>query len=259
MKKFFALFITLFSVSIILVACGQKNSSVKYYDSAFITDLEKGLENRWALSDSDPENESKDFYTKLDNKELDQISKYTNKKFKNSNLQEHAIAYINTLKKQKATLKYYGSESFDEKWIDATNNRNAEFLSINKIQKIKVADKYKDYLAELMGSGKAQTEENELDKKVNILVKGINFKTQPKEYVDDTYTDYEAIVKNTTGKDIKNFGIVIKIKDKDDTTVDTQYANTEEWDKGDRVKLKFSTDAEVNKMKITKDYVEFSK
>lgn len=47
MKKFFALFITLFSVSIILVACGQKNSSVKYYDSAFITDLEKGLENRW--------------------------------------------------------------------------------------------------------------------------------------------------------------------------------------------------------------------
>lgn len=46
MKKFFALFITLFSVSIILVACGQKNSSVKYYDSAFITNLEKGLENR---------------------------------------------------------------------------------------------------------------------------------------------------------------------------------------------------------------------
>lgn len=114
MKKILTLLTAVLTVSLLLIACGNKQD--KYADQAFMNDLSKGLEARWSLSDSDPDNESKDFYKQLDKKELDSISSYSNKKFKNDKLHEHAIAYINALKKQKATLKYYGSDSFYDKW-----------------------------------------------------------------------------------------------------------------------------------------------
>lgn len=257
MKKVLTLLTAILSVSLLLIACGNKQD--KYADQGFMNDLSKGLEAIWSLSDSDPDNESKDFYKQLDKKELDSISSYSNKKFKNDKLHEHAIAYINALKKQKATLKYYGSDSFYDKWNKATSNRNAELLAINKIQKVKVPAKYKDYPEELKGSGKAQVEKNNQNKELSNLIKSINFEAQPKEYPEDTFTTYKAVVKNTTGKTIKNLGLIVKIIDKDDTTADTQYVNTENWENGDKVKLSFDTDAEVNQIKVSKDYVEFSK
>ncbi|QEA52677.1 FxLYD domain-containing protein [Loigolactobacillus coryniformis] len=241
-----------------LAGCGNTKKETKYYDDDFITAMEQGLEDRWKLNDKgDEDDPTKADYKSWADAELKQVSSYRNKKFKDAKLQELAISYINSLNGQKATLKYFGSDDFYDKWTEAYDKRTQEIVAINKIHKLKVSDKFQSKLDELLGNGKSVNEKANKDDKVDELLKTIQFTAQPKEYAEDEYTTYTAEAVNNTGFDIKSFSANVKIKDTAGTTVDTQYINTENWANGDKVKFEFTTDQEVASYEVIKSYIKY--
>lgn len=243
-------------VALSVTAFGHNEN--RSYDDKFMKSLSSGLEKRWSLSDDMPNSDlTKDDYTKLLNAELDAVSEYKNKKFTNSNLQEQAVAYINALNNSKRTLKDYGSDDFYTKWDSSYSKRNAVLVKINKINKIEVNSKYKDYLSELLGSGKAENSKNDFNEKLDADLKASNFVAEPKEYEDDTYTTYNMTVKNTTGHDIKSMSATVKLKDAEGTVVDSEYINADEWLKNESTKFDFMTDKEFSSYEIRVTYSDY--
>lgn len=252
-------FLLCLSLVIVFTGCSNKKAETKYYDTDFMTALASGLEARWKIAEADDDSEesTKADYASWIKAEKEKVSEYRNKRFKNSKLQELAITYINNLKAQKDTLKYFGADDFDDKWLTAYDKRTKTLVAINKIHKIKVAEKYQSTLDELLGNGNSVNKKDNKDKKVANLIKTIKFTPEPKEYAEDDYTTYSTEVTNTTGFDIDSFSANVKLKDHDGTTVDTQYISTDNWNNGDKVKFDFSTDEEVASYEVIKEFVDY--
>ena len=95
-------------------AASASTVEIAYADEDFITTLAKGLEARWALSDSgdyeyvEGTQEHRDFYSSLLKAELNVISNknFENATFKDSKLKEKAISYLNCLHDQEDALTY---------------------------------------------------------------------------------------------------------------------------------------------------------
>ncbi|MCS8604687.1 FxLYD domain-containing protein [Lactiplantibacillus pentosus] len=243
-------------LSITLVGCSNKTSKTKYYDKDFITSLEQGLEARWKLTDEAGDQDiNQSDYKSFINAELKQISSYSSKKFKSTFLQENAIAYINSLKNQKKALKSYNDSDFSTKWNKAYDARNAILVKIDNKYHLKVDSKYNSYLVELRRSGNAANKNTTRNAAVDSLIKSIKFNDKTDD--GSGWIEYSATVENTTGANIKDFSAVVKLKDKSNVTTDTQYVNTENWNKNEKVKFKFSTDKDFASYTVTKDYVDF--
>ncbi|WP_460730508.1 hypothetical protein, partial [Nocardia heshunensis] len=215
MKRILTL-VTVLLAGLSLVACSNKKSETKYYDSDFISALETGLQKRWAITDTvkDIDKASQDTLDKSVNAELKVVKPYENKKFKNDKLHEQALTYINALKDQKTALKSYDKSNFFDKWNKAYNVRTKMIVQINQKHKLKVADKYKSDLTELTRHGDAVANQNQKTEAINSLIKSIKFK----QTKDDGYTyTYDAKVKNTSNYSFKTFGIKVKLMDSQKT------------------------------------------
>lgn len=244
-------------LSITLAGCSSsKSTKTKYDDKAFIASLERGLEARWKLTDAvEIQDIKKSDYEAFINAELTRISDYSSKKYKSTFLQENAIAYINSLKNQKKALKSYNDADFQTKWDKAYDARNAILVKIDKKYHLKINKKYNSYLVELRRSGNATNKNTAKNTALNSLIKSIKFNDKSDD--GSGFIEYSATVKNTTGYDIKSFSTVVKLKDKSNVTTDTQYINTENWNKNEKVQLKFATDKDFTSYTVTKDYVDF--
>lgn len=230
------------------------NTENKTYDQQFMSSLEKGLEKRW----SEPDKDTRAIYEKLVQDELDNVEQYKDKKFENSQLQEQVIAYINVLNKSKDALDIFSSDKFDEQWSKIYDDRTSILVKINKIHKIKVSgDKNQDLLDGLLGNGKSATKNTELNDKLNSILKKTTFEAQPKDYEDDTYTTYRAIVKNTTGSDIADFSATVKLLDNSGVVVDSQYIDSAEWLQNETSQFEFMTDKDFSKTEIRVTYADF--
>lgn len=232
------------------------NAESKTYDQQFMTSLEKGLEKRW--SEANKDKETKVSYKKSIQAELDNVEQYKDKNFKNSKLQEQAIAYINVLNESKDELDTFGSDEFYEKWDKTYDDRTSILVKINKIQKIKVSgDKNENQLDELLGNGKSATKNTNSTDKLNSILKETSFEAQPKDYEEDTFTTYRAAVKNTTGADISDFTATVKLVNNDGVVVDSQYIDSEEWLQDETSQFEFMTDKDFSKTEIRVTYVDF--
>ncbi|WP_053072735.1 FxLYD domain-containing protein [Lactiplantibacillus herbarum] len=240
-----------------LVGCSQKKTTTtKYYDKEFVSALEKGLEARWKLTDEVKiEDISKSDYQGFIQAELDQVQSFSNKKLKSTFLQENVIAYINSLKKQKSALKYYNDADFQTKWDKTYNNRNAILVKIDKKYHLKIDKKYNSYLVELRRSGNQTNKDTTQDTALANLLKTVKFTKGSDD--GSGYYEYTATVTNNTGYNIKSFSAVVKLKDAANVTVDTQYVNTDNWNKDEKVNLKFTTDKNFKSYEVTKDYTAF--
>lgn len=245
----------LLSVLFLSACSNSTKEQEKYYDSDFMSSLEKGLENRWAYTNNKSNADevlSKKGYTTATQKELEQIKKYQNLKFKNSKLQEAALAYINELKEGLSVAKTYGSKSFDENWSKHYDARTSKLIAINAIKKIKVSSKYQDILDELLASGKEVNQNNKNKEKLTNFVKTIAFTKDEAESSED-YFYYTATVENTTGLKISNLGLSIKLIDDQGVTIDTQTIFIDSWDKNEKRKLEFSTSETFSSMQVSLD------
>ncbi|WP_342993378.1 FxLYD domain-containing protein [Lactococcus lactis] len=260
MKK---LSIFLFSFGILLLtlsACGNvKNNKNEYSDKAFMSDLALGLENRWSDGDKldkikDPStSQTKEYYNKFVNDELNAISSYKDKKFKDSKLQALAIQYINALKDSKKAINSLDTMDGMKKWSDAYNTRTKLLVELKNDYNLKVNSKYNSYLEDLEKDGQEAVKNDEVKEKITALVNGIVFKYKPEEY-DDTYKKYEATVENTTGSDISNFNGQVNLVDSTGVTVGDAYVSAQNWKAGSKVLFEFTTDKTFDKTVITSDY-----
>lgn len=238
---------------LILGGCGKKET--KYYDSDFVSALQRGLQNRWAISDNikDPNNISKDEATKMVNAELEQVKGYDNKKFKSNKLHEQALAYLNAIKEQKNSIKKYDTNSFITLWNEAYNKRTKAILNINKIHKLKVDSKYQSDLTELTRNGDKAINQDNKNEQINSLIKTIRFKQTKNDY---GYKTYSANVKNTTDFSFKSFSVNVKLLNANKTVIDTQPIFINDWDKGQTNRFEFTTNKRFSNYNIVKDLVD---
>lgn len=78
------------------------------------------------------------------------------------------------------------------------------------------------------------------------MVKSINFENVKTEY---DWSDYEAVVENSTSVNFEGLEINVKLLDKDGVTVSDELVWVDNWNKGEKKKLEFSTDKSFSEMK----------
>jgi hypothetical protein len=242
-------------VAVFVTACGSsssKSNKSEYADKDFYVSLEKGLTNRWkktAVTDKKKSNDiTKSDYAGWVEAEYKQVSKYRNMKFKNSNLQEVVIAYINALKGQKDSLKYWSSDSFEQRWGDAYDKRTVCIAKLNKIQKIKVSKKNQESLSELLGNASDVSSQEKVKSYVSGVAKKMKF-TQSSD--EDGYKTYQAVVQNTSKYDFKTLWFNVKLLDADGVTIDTPQVSTDDWTAGSKVRFEFSTDKQFKTVEVS--------
>lgn len=239
-------------VSMLVLGACSKSSEPKYYDKDFMSSLEKGLESRWVFADKEEDTENKEFYTTATKKELEQVKKYEDLKFKDSKLKEAAISYINELKNGLKVAKTYGSDSFYDNWEKHYDSRTSKLITINDIKKIEVSEKKQSILDELLASGKEVISAEKNKDTLTSFLKSITFaKDETRSNEFSSY--YTATVENTTGLNIENLNLSFKLIDDNGVTVDTPVEYVENWNAGEKRQLEFWTDKQFSKTEITMD------
>lgn len=259
-KKLFI--ITILTLCLTLFACTQKQSSKEtmksYSDKKFIAAVEKGLEKRWEYADSTDiaSLDTKKGYTKAISLELDEVKDFDNADFKDSKLKELALNYINALKDSLEVAKTHGTDSFFTNWESVYNKRNETLIKINKIKEIKVSDKFKDNLDDVLTKGKEVQNNNNNKEKVQNLLNAITFEKNNDSDGGDYYT-YSTTVENNTELAIKDLNYTVKLVDDQGVVVDQQYLYANDWKTNEKRKFEFTTDKTFTKTEISIDFLSF--
>ncbi|KST85939.1 FxLYD domain-containing protein [Lactococcus lactis] len=260
MKKFISLTFVLCAFLLVLVACGSNTKTKeKNADESFMSDLSKGLEKRWDIAEEfdkikDPtSSETKKYYDKFINAELDSIKSYKDKKFKDTKLQSLMLQYINVLNDSKDITGDMNSLDGLKKWSELYDNRTKILLQFKNDYGLKVDSKYQSTLNDLEKDGQKANKEDEVKNKVTSMVDNIKF-TYKAEAYDDNYKKYQSTVENTTGVDFKNFSGQVNLLDDSGVTVSSTYISTDNWKAGSKVLFEFTTDKAFTKTVITPTY-----
>ena len=257
MKKIVCVISLVCIISAIFAGCSlSNNESDKYCDQEFISDFSKGLKERWDYSEENENNDKVDeleYFRTCVNTELDVIAGYTDKKFEDSELQEMAISYINTLKEQKAAFEYYNADiiKFNELYDAAYSKRNQILLKIVEKYNITFEKKYQDIVDELISRAKIANEDDKFKEQTDKITQSIEFKLKNDDY---GYKTYEGIIENTTDKAFASVSISINLLDKDGVIISTEYAYVENVAVGKKAKVDFMTDKSFASYEVTAEY-----
>ncbi len=276
-KKCLVVLVVLVMISIIGSGCSstaakENNSAanastveIVYADEDFINDLAKGLEARWALSESEDyeyvegTQEHRDFYSSLLKAELDIISNknYENATFKDSKLKEKAISYLNCLHDQEEALTYVtvDYDKYAELWESAYNKRTQLITDFAQNYGLTVSDKYKTTLSDMITNASVVDEKQHQEEALQKLVDSISFERVENEE-DSDWVTYKAIVENTMDYDIVELDIDVNLIDSDGVNVSTEFVSVDNIARGEKGKLEFSTDEQFEKTKLTINYFE---
>jgi len=248
-----------------ITACGgggttaSTETETEYFaDTDFISDLAKGLEARWDISDAQDlstlsDAEYKKVMVPAVQAELDAVDKYQSEKFSDTKLQEYVIQYINALKDQKAALDYVGVDNlkFSDEWQPAYNKRTQNISIFVNTYGLKVSEKYQTNIDELLTNATLVTKEAEQKESIDNWVKSITF-----NQVEDSYgwRKYEAVVENTTGLNFQYINLSINLIDADGIVIETTYSSFQNISAGAKVKFEFTSDADFVSTDITSTY-----
>ena len=243
----------------------KKTETIKYVDSDFITDLGKGLEDRWALSDKYDEDEDnapseRDQLANCVDAELNVLGKkdYPNQQFEDNKLKEKAISYLNSLDDQKEALTYYDVDysKYEEIWDPAYNERSKLITDFATNYGLSVSDKYQETLSDFATNASLVEEDEEKEQAINNLVDSISF-----ELISDSggWKEYEAIVENDTGYNIEYLSVDINMIDSDGVNLGYELASMSNVNNGEKAKLGFTTSiTDFEKLKVTLDTYTFA-
>ncbi|MCJ0537649.1 FxLYD domain-containing protein [Enterococcus cecorum] len=263
MKKIVLLLSVVCSLFIVS-GCGNDNKSKttnstkeEYADKAFLEDFKQGLYDRWDFSnDSVNENiEIPEYYKALSDKELDKISKYKNEKFKDSDLHEQAIKYINNLNKSKTfDTQDYLSHEYSTTLNSAnpyTKLYKERVMMINNIVKkynIKIDSKYKEDYTNIKNFASDAIKDAEKESKINEIVDNLSFENKSKGY-------YEAVVENNSGYSFDSINISINLINSDGVVVDTRSDFIQNIENGQKFLIKFYANDDDTPFSSTKSKI----
>lgn len=217
-------------------------AEVHYADEDFTAAVAKALEARWKITDKFDSNPFELGATDMDEAlkaELAPVAEYKDAKFKNQDLAEAASAYVEALEGS------HGKDFADQNdsWSSAYSHRVSALHKINEISEIKVPDKYKENLSDVLNDGEAAAVAQDLQ---NVTV----FEKQDPKDEYDTYPTYAAVVENKSELNFSYFEFDINLVDKDGVVVETQTASTENWAGGTKHRFEFMSDANFDHIEI---------
>lgn len=228
---------------------GCNNTKIKSVDNQFISDIVKATNDRWNYLDSTKETQENIYLKDAVQKELNVLSKYTQlgegETFNDPKLKKIAEDYINALNTQIDSLKYYNSDylKYSDEWSKGYNKRSQLLVQLVDEYGAKIDEKE---IANLRDNAQSITEKENIDKEIKELIKNIKFERVKTEY---DWSDYQAIVENKTNVDLESLTINIKLLDKEGITVSDEMILVENWSKGEKKKLEFSTDKKFSEIK----------
>lgn len=247
MKKTLIGFVTLLTLS--LVGCGNTNNDSLSKEDQFKQAIEKSVKDRWEYGDK---NESTyvgtdkeiDYMKKNIQIEKDILGKFENTKLNDEKLNKLKNDYMNGLKEQEESLKYYefDSQKLTDKWTQGYIDRNLALYDLVNDYKLDVdKDKFKD-ISDKVKVMKEQQEENRL---IENMVKNVKFK---KSEEGGGWTTYIAKIENPTNKTFKQFLIDINLEDKDGNPIEQTNVLMENWKPNQEKTVEFSTNKQFDKM-----------
>lgn len=271
MKKVFALLIcgalaigSLTSCSSTEKSSGSAVEEVSYCDEDFIKDMGKGLDARWDLNESDESKEgykdiavnseeSKKMMLNYINEELNYIEKYTDGKFKDTNLQEKAIKYINLLKQHKDLCDYItvDYDKYSNEFQPIYDERSKIIKDLSDNYGLTVSDKHQDTLNEFKTNSKLVEEDESKQAAVTAMLDTINIST-----TDDGYGNYtcEGYIENNTGYDFDNLSLQFNLYDSDGILVDNQGDYLQNFKNGTKAKIEFYPLHDFETYEVTAEY-----
>lgn len=263
---FFMLLIT-FIVAFSLVGCkdaSEKKKKEITYDKMFIKDLKIALENRWDLCNEDDKNGNTkkvedlwnqqnyneslnlnyDMLIKYTNKELEILSKYRNKKFKDNKLQEEIIKYINILEQQKNDVLPklliggdVGIKACDE-WSNLYDQRCKLLKEIIEKHNIKFSKKYKKDAQTILGAAVNATNNDKINEAITNMLSNLQYNLE-KDYYG--YKTYFAIVESNSEYNFKTFYVTINLLDQNGVIIESTNASINNFNSGMKGKLTIQT------------------
>lgn len=216
--------------------------------------LGKGLEERWSYAEDNDDGE-KEGLQKATNYELTILDRYTSGQFKDTKLQEKAIAYINELKNGLEVTETFGSDSFYQKWEKHYSTRTKMLVDFSENYTIPISKKYEATLKELTAHGTEVAQKEKIEEEIQTLLQNAGF---AEEGVDSgiIYRNYTATVENTTGVNVSSLTATVNLLDSEGVVIDTTYLSANNWRPGQKYKFEFMTDKEFQSIDVAISYYQ---
>lgn len=236
MKKLLSVLVIVSMLAISLLGCSQQSqegAGPDYKDQAFLTDLGKGLEARWAINDNNDETTSESL-KKAIQAEKDAIDQYRTAEFEDAKLQELAIKYLNALNDTMDQAEVYSPNNYDslEAWSKAYDNRTMILNEIVSGYDVTVSSKYQSYLDDLLANGKAVQKTSDNDAIVQGIADSIEIVFESDSY---GYVNGKATMTNTSELDFDYIYFDVQLYDAAGTRTDTTYLSVNNWGPGETV------------------------
>lgn len=248
MKK---IFILLTIVILSFTGCAKNNTDTKKaVDNDFLSDVVKATNERWNYLDQTKEQEPTIYLKEGIQKESDILNKYIslgeNEKFNDDKLKKIAQDYIDALNIQLDSLKYFSSDytKFTNEWAKGYDKRSKLLVQLADEYGVKIDEKQ---MNEYRANVEALTEKDNTDKEIKNLVESIKFDNGKTE---SNLTNYQSNVENTTKYNLESLQISVKLLDKNGSKVSDELISVENWNKGEKKQLEFSTDKKFDQIKL---------
>ena len=239
-----------------LTGCGGQGSADAYVDDTAMTTIARGYEKRSDYISSHDTNSSKGLKAAVQ-AEIDNDAELKDAKFEDSKMQETVIAYLNSLDAQMEVLNQneYGSWDYIEAWSKAYDKRSQILKTMVDEYGLKVGDKYKDDLADIVANGTSVSKKAGIEDALNTLFKNAKWEKKDDGYGSCTYV---AVIKNTTYYNFKTVSLNVGVYDKDDVKTDN-YASVNNWKKGEKAKFEvYTDDIDVDRLEAVVDWYELA-
>lgn len=227
---------------ICLTACANSQQSSASTTSAnqdeFLQAMATGISARLADSkdDSNMTDEQKvEYFSKLVDYELSEISKYENATFTDETLNDLAHEYINACNSQKTATKYYkNTQLYNALWNDARNIRSAiisylyqnyelpitseqaaEYTSTGSVSYTVDSDTANFFNA-LNDDGDVQLSQGDLS------IVGVD---KERKVFDEVYFNFSYVVRNNSTATLNSISVYCSILDKNENVIGTTSAN----------------------------------
>lgn len=237
----------------------QQDKGPDYADDEAMSIIADGFERRSdtidAMEQSGADTQTNANLKTIVQSELDTVKGLASRQFEDTALQEHVIAYINTINDSIDLLDTAstGSTTFNEQWNDIRDQRSTLLDIFVDEYGLTVEDRYQADLDELTANGAEVTERNRVEETINQLISDATFEKRDEGYGNFTYT---ATIQNGSDIDFGNVGIVLALYDEQNVKVSETYANTSSWMAGETIRFEAYATVDAASVKASVDYYE---
>lgn len=229
------------------------SSGPDYADDEAMAIIAKGLEARWAVTDSATYEDNAENLKKAVNAELDVDKALRDRQFEDSKMQEDVLKYINKLDDSLKVLEEYPYDSYDysEKWSAVYNERTQILKTFVESYGLTVSKDKQSTLDKLLTAGTAAKNKSERDDAINALFEKAEWEKVDKGY---GYYEYTATIANSTDYDYKGVSVVLALYDNEDVRAGEAYASINTWEKGEKARFEAGSDIDAARVKAKVDY-----